>query len=181
MYLITPTVFHNGSNYDYHFIIKVLAEEFKKQFTCLGENAETFTAPIEKELTRIDKNGEEITKYITYILQFTDSAMFLASSLSILVNNLSDRIHKIKSKHGHEKKNLNFTKFLEYITFKDDLIGYNYQHKFDKNLKNNNFKGTNFLIIITISLFYYWEKVFILMNIWITGKNSVNYHYLKFT
>ena len=29
-------VFHNGSNYDYHFIIKELAGEFKKQFTCLG-------------------------------------------------------------------------------------------------------------------------------------------------
>ena len=25
-----PTVFHNGSNYDCHFIIKNLAEEFKK-------------------------------------------------------------------------------------------------------------------------------------------------------
>ena len=35
-----PIVFHNGSNYDYHFIIKELAEEFKKQFTCLGENTE---------------------------------------------------------------------------------------------------------------------------------------------
>ena len=30
-----PIVFYNGSNYD--FIIKELAEEFKKQFTCLGE------------------------------------------------------------------------------------------------------------------------------------------------
>ena len=29
-------VFQNGSNYDYHFIIKDLAEEFEKQFTCLG-------------------------------------------------------------------------------------------------------------------------------------------------
>ena len=29
-------VFH-GSKYDYHFIIKELAEEFKKQFKCLGE------------------------------------------------------------------------------------------------------------------------------------------------
>ena len=27
-------VFHNGSNYDYYFIIKVLAEEFKGQITC---------------------------------------------------------------------------------------------------------------------------------------------------
>ena len=35
-----PIVFHNGSNYDYHFIIKELAEEFKKQFTCLGENTQ---------------------------------------------------------------------------------------------------------------------------------------------
>ena len=34
-------VFHNGSNYDYHFIIKKLAEEFEKQFTCLGDNTET--------------------------------------------------------------------------------------------------------------------------------------------
>ena len=32
-----PIAFHNGSNYDYHFIIKELAEEFKKQFTCLRE------------------------------------------------------------------------------------------------------------------------------------------------
>ena len=35
-----PIVFHNGSNYDYHFIIKELAEEFKTQFICLGENTE---------------------------------------------------------------------------------------------------------------------------------------------
>ena len=30
-------VFHNWSNQDYHFIIKKLAEEFKKLFTCLEE------------------------------------------------------------------------------------------------------------------------------------------------
>ena len=44
--------FHNGSNYDYHFIIKGLAEEFKKQFTCLGEHTEkfiTFTVSMEKK------------------------------------------------------------------------------------------------------------------------------------
>ena len=29
-------VFHNGYNYDYHFIIKVLAEELTKQTSCLG-------------------------------------------------------------------------------------------------------------------------------------------------
>ena len=54
-----------------HSIIKELAEEFKKQITCLGENTEKyiiFTILIEKEATRIDKNGEEITKNIFYIL-----------------------------------------------------------------------------------------------------------------
>ena len=32
-----PVVFHNGSNYSYHFIIKELANEFEGQFECLGE------------------------------------------------------------------------------------------------------------------------------------------------
>ena len=32
------TIFHNGSNSDYHYIIRELAEEFRRQFTCLGEN-----------------------------------------------------------------------------------------------------------------------------------------------
>ena len=32
-----PVVFHNGSTYDYHFIIKRLAKEFKGNFDCLGE------------------------------------------------------------------------------------------------------------------------------------------------
>ena len=74
-----PIVSHNRSNYDYPLIIKELAEEVKKQFTCLGGNIEkykTFTVPIEKEATRIDKNGDEITKNICYILQFVDSARF---------------------------------------------------------------------------------------------------------
>ena len=51
-------VFHKISNYDFHFIIKELAEEFKKQLTSLGENTTkyiAFTVPIEKEFTRTDK------------------------------------------------------------------------------------------------------------------------------
>ena len=63
-------VFHNGSNYDYHFIIKELTEEFEKQFTCLRENTEkyiTFTVLIKKRVTRIDKNGEKITKNTSYM------------------------------------------------------------------------------------------------------------------
>ena len=48
----------------------------------------TFTVPIEKEVTRIDKNREEITKNMSYILQFIDRARFMVSSLSNSVNNL---------------------------------------------------------------------------------------------
>ena len=35
-----PVVFHDGSTYDYHFIIKKLAEEFEGKFKRLGENTE---------------------------------------------------------------------------------------------------------------------------------------------
>ena len=56
---INEYIFINESNYDYDFIIKALAEEFKIKFTCL---AEIFTVPIEKEVTRTDKNGEEIER-----------------------------------------------------------------------------------------------------------------------
>ena len=55
-----PIVFHNAE------------EELKKLFTCSGENTEkyiTFSAPIEKEVTRIEKNGKKNTK--NYILHFT--------------------------------------------------------------------------------------------------------------
>ena len=65
-------VFHNGSTYDYHFIIKELVEEFEEHFECLGENTEkyiAFSVPIKKELD----NG----KSITYNLKFIDSFRFM--------------------------------------------------------------------------------------------------------
>ena len=47
-----PVKIHNGSKYDYQFIIKELPEEFKGEFECLGENMEnpiSFSVPIKKE------------------------------------------------------------------------------------------------------------------------------------
>ena len=81
-----PVVFHNGSTYGYHFVIKELAEEFVGQFECLGENTEkyiTFSLPIKKELD----NSESTT----YKIKFVDSFRFMSSSLSSLVDNLSER------------------------------------------------------------------------------------------
>ena len=42
-----PVVFHNGSSYDYHFIIKGLAEEFEGKYI-------TFSVPIKKESNEDD-------------------------------------------------------------------------------------------------------------------------------
>ena len=64
-----PVVFHNGSTYDYHFIINELAEEFEEQFECLGENTEkyiTFPVPVKKRLD----NGKSITCKIHFVDSF---------------------------------------------------------------------------------------------------------------
>ena len=87
--------------------MKELAKGFENQFNCLGENKEkyiTLTIQIEKKVTIIDKNGEELTNNISYILQFTDREKFMASSLSNLVNNLSGKIHKVKCKYEYDDK-----------------------------------------------------------------------------
>ena len=79
-----PTVFHNGSTYEYDFIIKQLAKEFRGEFECLGENTEkyiTFSVLLKKE--------NDNSKKITYKLKFIDSYRFMPTSLSNLVDNLS--------------------------------------------------------------------------------------------
>ena len=84
-----PVVFHNGSTYDYHFIIKELVKEFDGNFECLGENTEkyiTFSVPIKKKIEIKDIE-------ITYKIKFIDSFRFMSSSLSKLVDNLSEGIH----------------------------------------------------------------------------------------
>ena len=88
-----PIVFHNGSTYDYHFIINKLAKEFDGQLECLGENAEkyiTFSVPISKELD----NGKR--------LKFIDSFRFMSTPSSSLVDNLS-KIYKKECKECKEK------------------------------------------------------------------------------
>ena len=91
-------------------------------------------------------------KHLSYILQFIDSTRFMASLLSNLVNNLSEGIHRVKFGHDDKKCNTFGIKykycdyFLECTNFKYDLIEYkclccnkNYQHKFDKKLKERFF------------------------------------------
>ena len=109
----------------------------------LGENTEkykTFSVPIGKEVTNIDKNGNENVVFISHKIKFIDSARFVASSLSHLVDNLAEGIHKVKCK--------DCDCFLEYESVKDNLVKYNclfcnkdYSNKFDEKLKKR-FKKT---------------------------------------
>ena len=43
---------------------------------------------------------------MSYILQFVYSARFMTSSLSNLVNNIFEGIHRTKFKYGHEDENV---------------------------------------------------------------------------
>ena len=58
-----PVIIHNGSNYDFHLLIKDLAKGFKSDIYCLGENTEKyirFSLPI--------LNKEYIMNQLTTIL-----------------------------------------------------------------------------------------------------------------
>ena len=172
---------------DYPFIITELAEEFKKQYTFLGENTEkyiTFTVP--KEVTKTDKNEKKITENISYILQFIDRARLMASSLSNLVNKPSEGNYRIKCKYAHDDTKCETCRtkceycdcFLEYTNFKDDLIEHkclccnkNYQRKFNEKLKEQFFNtctfsnqdNNKFILLLQKGVYPYaylndWEK-----------------------
>ena len=104
---------------------------------------QTFSVPIEKKITKINKYGNESVVTVSYKIKFIDSARFMTSSLSNLVDNLTEGIHKIKRKDC----------FLEYESVKDDLIKYkclscnkDYSNKIDEELKKrfkNTFKFSN--------------------------------------
>ena len=110
-----PVVFYNGSTYDYHFIIKELAEEFEGEFECLGENTEkyiTFSVTIQKEITKTDKDGNDKITKMSYKIKFIDSFRFMSSSLSNLVDNLSEGLHNDRC--------IDCKSCLDYMTTKDD-------------------------------------------------------------
>ena len=87
-----PIIIHNAS-YDTHFIINQLAEEFKGELNCLGENMEkyiTFSAPIKKKC--------DGGKTITYKLRLVGSFRFMGTSLSELADNITGNFNSIECK-----------------------------------------------------------------------------------
>ena len=58
--------------------------------------AQKFSVPVEKKVTKIDEDGNESAVTLSYKREFIDSARFMVSSSSNLVDNLTEEIHKIK-------------------------------------------------------------------------------------
>ena len=50
------------------------------------------------------KMGRKLQKNVSYILELTDNARFMVSSLSNLANNLSEGFYRIKYQYGHDDK-----------------------------------------------------------------------------
>ena len=125
--------------------------------------------------------GRKLQKNVSYILELTDNARFMVSSLSNLANNLSEGFYRIKCQYGHDDKKCEIweTKykcckcFLEYTNFKNNFIEYkcqcchkNYQHKFDEKLKERFFNTHKFcnpdnnkLILLLQKCLYPYEYI----------------------
>ena len=131
----SPVLFHNGSTYEYHFIIKDLGEEFEGEFECLGENTEkyiTFSVPIKKEITKKDKNGNDKITKISYKINFIDSYRFMSTSLSNLVSNLSKGLLNDTC--------IDCKSCLDYMTTKDEQLifrCFRYQKNYEKNFSKD--------------------------------------------
>ena len=88
-------------------------------------------------------------KIISCGIKFNNSARFIGSSISNLVNNLSERIHKIEYKYGHDtkiKKKWNMWNYIQILSDKNSVT------------------------MILVTLIYCCEKLFTCMNAWMIGK-----------
>ena len=161
-----PVIFHSGSTYDYHFIIRELVKEFESNFECLGENTEkyiTFSVPIKKRLRN---------KYIeiTYKIKFVDNFRFMATSLSKLVDNLMEGIHNDKCIKC--KSNLCYMKVMDKkLIFRCFDCKKNYEKEINKELVER-FSNTygfcdkdlnKFVMLLRKGVYH--------MNIWMGGIN----------
>ena len=145
----------------------------KNNLNVLGKTKKStkpFRLPVKKEITEIDKDSNKSVVNISYKIKFIDSAKFMVSSLSNLVDNLPERIHKINCKSDF---------FLEYENVKGNLIKYkwlffnkDYSNKLDEKLKNN-FENTfklskndinKFILLLAKGVYPYenmddWERL----------------------
>ena len=89
--------------------------------------------PIRKEITKIDKDGNDKITKISYKKKFFDSFRFMSSSLSSLVDNLSEGVYSDKC--------ADCKSFLDCTSIKDNQLIFrcfeckkNYKKDFNKEL-----------------------------------------------
>ena len=109
---------------------------FRGNLNVLGrtQKVQDFSAPMKKEVAEIKNDGNESVVTISYKTKFVDSVRYIASSLSSLLDNLAERIHKIKCKYCDC--------FFEYENVKGNSVNYkctscnkDYSNKIDEELK----------------------------------------------
>ena len=124
--IIKYQISHNGSTYDYHFIIRCLSENTEKYIT--------FSVQINK-IIKIDEDGNNKTVNTPYKLKFMDSFRFMSTSLSSLVDNLSDGLHSNKCTNC--KSSLDYMKVgNNQLIFKCLHCNKNYDNDFNEELIN---------------------------------------------
>ena len=104
----------------------------------------TFSVPIKKQITKIEKDGDDKIVNISYKIKLIDSFRFMSSSLSNLVGNLAT--DEIKNIFSYECEDCNNK--LNYLRFKDNNIFFKcfqcnlwYKKQFEHDLINK-FKNT---------------------------------------
>ena len=130
-------------------MIGELAKESEGQFKCLGEKTEiyiTFSVPIKND------NSEN------YKLKFIDSLRFMSTSVSNLIDNLSEKFHSDKCTY--------FKSCLDYMSVKDNQLIF----KCSKYNKNNN-KDLNEDLIIRFASTYSGLKM--------EGITDIDYRHTK--
>ena len=78
----------------------------------------SFSILIKKEVIKIDKDGVKSVETISINMKFIISLIFMGTSLSKLVDNLKEEIHRTKCR--------NWDCFLEYESVKDNFIIYKF-------------------------------------------------------
>ena len=84
--MVFEVVFHNGSSYDNHFVIKQLAKDFNGYFGCIGENTEKY---ISFSISVFKESGNK-KKPDVFTLKFIDSNGFIKGKLEDHVKNLAE-------------------------------------------------------------------------------------------
>ena len=126
--------------------------------------------PIKKETTKIDKDGNDEIIEILYKIKFIDSFRFMLTSLSNLVNNLSEGVHNDKCTDCKSYLDYMSIKFKKLI-FRCSECKKNYEKDFNKKLIQrftNTYKFCNgdinkFILLLRKGVYPYeyvdsWER-----------------------